>query len=265
MSVEFKDSICVFIDVLGFTSMVRKRDKLIKEYVEKIQGFATNFDETKHSIKFMAVSDSLIFGMEIQEDLKETLITFRGMLELVCGIQFLLGGMGLWTRGGIASGQLAFVPSKNIIIGEAYLRAIEIEQMAGFPRVLLDLNIHKIFNFDSNSKMVKFVNKLNSGVEYTIKGDVIFNVESYKQELAADLVKDKPLFVDFATSFDIFDGQEGEPILCKELAKAFHTGLEYYPKYNWLKQYLICKLSSRDPKEINQAADKSLVILQKLT
>lgn len=127
-----------FIDILGFTQEVKNsrqnqgKANQIKKTLNSLHDCLINSPD----IHFFAFSDSIII---VSKENVSGDFYANQMFEVVSKICKCLLENHLLCRGGISFGEVYFDKDKNIVFGEAYLKALEIEQKQAFyPRVVLD-------------------------------------------------------------------------------------------------------------------------------
>lgn len=145
MTNHYDHRLVSFIDILGFSSMVKKSVE-DKEYGNKIfkalkqiqQQVRYNEEkkETENSdFEMVQFSDSLVISQKYINTVSLTTFIMR-----VNFIQKILADKGILIRGGISAGQLYH--EDTIAYGPAFIKAYELEsQYAKFPRIILDPKI----------------------------------------------------------------------------------------------------------------------------
>lgn len=78
-------------------------------------------------------------------------------------------------RGGVAYGRMFFDPRNPLIAGDTFVKAVELEKLAKFPRFILDNQLVKLFNFETTSEFINKINCFPSKAEFKMKGPVLFN------------------------------------------------------------------------------------------
>lgn len=149
--VAYEDRLCLFLDILGFKSMI---DDSVKDSAKatktstppmtaqrihsalsaineamtfELSGFGDSIKSTKRVTQF---SDSIVVSYRLAE---------RGavfdMLYDIYLLQISLIQRGISVRGAISSGKLFH--DKEIVFGPALVEAVELEKLAMYPRVIL--------------------------------------------------------------------------------------------------------------------------------
>lgn len=254
-----RKSICAFIDILGFSEMVLNGDKdgKVKTYLESITHLKS-LARASNTFKIITISDSIILNYELNGN---TDIDIKGLRTLLLGIavtQHNLACDGIWTRGGVSCGEMLFTPEESIVVGDAFIKAVSLEKLAGSPRVILDTGIIKLFGFSS---IREFILTINRKIDTRDPNqEVIFDYKLHSDR-GVDLVRDCPLFVDFGQQIYNLDiRNKHSPLgtitnVCKDITG--HNS--HYPKYEWLCRYFLAKLEHfKDTYNIGPAVNDSI-------
>lgn len=151
--IQYDDAYLAFIDVIGFKEIVQNDDlTLVSNYYDSVnEGISqlTDILQQFGTPSTQIMSDSIVFIVKPKNyDLDSKINCLRALCGSISHLQFSLSIQGIWTRGGISYGKIKFHDDK-FIVGPAMIRAVELEQVAKFPRViiepkiLLDLNVNK--------------------------------------------------------------------------------------------------------------------------
>ena len=164
----YKNSIVVFLDILGFKKKVEneKFEKIFNtlKYItawnscngvnnftpEKLFCYEDylkdkGIDEEKickdikSDLKVSVFSDSMVIALPYTEDDFEV-----RFFMIVCFVSYLMGKLAMsnyFLRGGIAIGEM--FNDDNIFFGKAFLEAYSLEQIAVYPRVILSKKIEE--------------------------------------------------------------------------------------------------------------------------
>ena len=140
MVATYERSIVTFIDILGFADIVDHQSAsaidLMLEAVQRTAGAPDLLaDGRERATQILSFSDSIIraraYGAEREES------TLLVELEEVALAQWLLAKEGIFIRGGMTAGDIAF--SMNRAFGPAFVRAYRLEtQFASVARIVLD-------------------------------------------------------------------------------------------------------------------------------
>lgn len=138
-------SIVVYLDVLGFTQQVRASHDtgasdtllqrfaaVIRQWYVSLRGQAQSGDE-RRDWELKAFTDNVVLGHPIRWDDGEAELT--AVMSDVALFQIGLAHEGFFVRGGIAAGDLYM--DEDIVFGIGLLDAVEAEQKADTPRVVL--------------------------------------------------------------------------------------------------------------------------------
>jgi hypothetical protein len=137
----YRDSIVVFLDILGLTEAIRDEVKVqsIAEMLAATQGMAKvinerskenwRIDPTAH-----AFSDTIVISCP-----GITKEAFIRMAHIVAQFQFSVMRRGFFLRGGMSAG--GHYEEEGVAFGPAYLKAYEMEKVAIWPRVLVDPDV----------------------------------------------------------------------------------------------------------------------------
>ena len=133
------EMLVAFVDVLGVTDKIRQESKLAEEVVSDMKKLREHLDNTTRRLginstpnAFLVVSDSIIVVCETKR-LKE-------FIRLIAEIQryCLSRERPLLVRGGISKGGVCIEEGSRLIIGEAYLNALDLEKdIAEYPRMVI--------------------------------------------------------------------------------------------------------------------------------
>ena len=190
---DYKQSIVVFLDLLGFTKLIESIDKessnekdiqRIFEILQLLDAFNTkdgvnisavlpkiefspelkdksiDFEKLQDELKIAYFSDSLVITLSYDENEFDD-----RLLVIVLLVAYLQSGLAManfFSRGGIAIGRMYH--KDNIFFGKAYLDAIELEKIAIYPRVILSSDIEKMQK--KSNKKIPYIKKVEDGLWY---------------------------------------------------------------------------------------------------
>lgn len=139
MEIKYEDKIVAFIDVLGFSNLVyNDQTGPIEQYYEII---LTDFHKaaSKNELKFLMISDSIVVHAPLDKS------NFLTLSKVVNELQHRLILKGILIRGGISFGKLYVNEKDNIIVGSGLINAYNLEQVAKYPRVIIDRKFINLF------------------------------------------------------------------------------------------------------------------------
>ncbi|HCE56749.1 MAG TPA: hypothetical protein DER09_02865 [Prolixibacteraceae bacterium] len=177
---EYQERLVVFIDILGFSDIVRKSERspgsinLIYESLKFLKGreISTNWDlqlieieedaQKRNMVEFNIVdrtnctsfSDSIAVTVNCDENnINESFSTLISNLSYV-GATLMM--KGILFRGGITIGNVVHTPD-GIIFGQGLIDAYQLESSSAiFPRVLLSDRLIKKLNYPLESKRDRY-------------------------------------------------------------------------------------------------------------
>ncbi|MFI3250019.1 MAG: hypothetical protein R3Y07_03560, partial [Eubacteriales bacterium] len=143
-----------FLDILGYSNKLKKlSDSDADIYLENIREILTSkhLERLKKSItrdfsfksmdlaefEFRLFSDNILIFIKKTSDNNDNLRNCFALLKIVMSIQkYAFTKKHILLRGGIASG--LFKPEQDFVFGKALIRAYELEQLAIYPRIILE-------------------------------------------------------------------------------------------------------------------------------
>lgn len=164
-SIIYNQTYVAFLDVLGFKELVFKNNpesrgkldeyfNILNHVIRYIRGI-----EMKKDIGFIVISDSIIMTIPQGNTRDEKLNSLRTICVATGLIQSELALLDIWLRGGISSGNAYFNKQTNQIVGPAYINAYLLEEnMAIYPRILLDSKVINELNFSSANELIDEIN-----------------------------------------------------------------------------------------------------------
>ena len=154
---SYSQRLVAFIDLLGFSDYIKESDidnaKAITIYslLHKLDSDVVHGEEQSQSDKcqngreILAVSDSIIISYPLYPKVPSG--TVINLLLDICNVQRLLLSNGWISRGGVSFGNTYH--EQNVIFGTAYMKAIELEKQANFPRIVLDDTVMSLCGKDN--------------------------------------------------------------------------------------------------------------------
>jgi hypothetical protein len=221
-----------YMDILGFRQKVvnlkdgEEKDNLylvmnmLNGEVEKNYGHILNMSE--QGWEYAMFSDSIAISV-----LGKSSEVLFSLLIVVIHMQIELLGKGIIIRGGIAAGELKH--EKNLIIGKAMIEAVELEELAQYPRIVLTDKTIKIIQaspdyLDYEKDIISMVKKDKDGLYFVDFLSQIEEVDS--NELYLDLLSKAKSIIQQG----LMQNKNNPPILCK---------------YEWLKSYYLETLNDQ--------------------
>ena len=250
MSICYSKSFVAFLDVLGFSEMVKKNK------IEKIEKYFSIVNEAisqiksikeKKDIKFIVISDSVILTIP-KENLDSSDNNFFCLRQLCIAIGFIqqkLAEENIWIRGAISFGDTFIDEDNNQIVGPAYIDAYKLEdEIALYPRVILDSRIIDTLHCSYAQELIEKINKKNEDAnkQYNDKilwdNEVLFNWNYQNNGIMNKFNQDTPLYIDYLSP--IFGKNDGEKInkIIENISKSIYMDNRYYLKYRWVIDYM---------------------------
>lgn len=253
---KYEKSYVAFLDVLGFKNLVFSKSRESKEKlnqyftsVETIIAYLKNIP-IKKEIGYITISDSIILTVPQSNVKSENIEILRQLCIAIGFLQAGLAARDIWIRGAVSSGDTYFNKNNNQIVGPAYINAYLLEEnLAIYPRVIIDNKIIKELNFVSSSDLIDNINKKNEGyLDYDNCGKTIL----YDWE-NSQIEKDIPLFIDYL-SFCVHNIENmntfnlGEKIL-DNIERNIYNDTSLYKKFKWVSSYFSSIIENKD--EVN--------------
>lgn len=155
---SYENRIVVFIDILGFSSIVRKTittqkaesriekaNFVLGNLISALEFIHEHFNQLKlayedSSIQLSQFSDSIVIS--VLENSKELIIVFKH-LKLIQAR--LLARYNILIRGGVVKGKL--IHTNNILLGPAMVNAYNLESKCALsPRIVIDPKVKWVYN-----------------------------------------------------------------------------------------------------------------------
>ncbi len=241
--IEYENCYIAFLDVLGFKNIVMKdnREKLnqyfriLNEVIEYIRGI-----ESKKNIGFIVISDSIILSIPQGNTKEQKIETFRNLCIAVGLIQMKLATVDIWMRGGISCGDAYYNKDQNQIVGPAYINAYLLEEnMAIYPRVIVDSKIIRELEYKSATEMIDCINmNEEGGLSFDNWGaSILFNWYQPDGKQVTAIKQDIPLFIDYL--FPLIEKQDSQLLeVIKNIEQNIYANTSIYSKYRWVADYL---------------------------
>lgn len=245
-SIIYNETYVAFLDVLGFKELVFKNNEennlklnqyfnILNHVIQYIRGI-----DMKKDIGFIVISDSIIMTIPQGNTKDEKLNSLRTLCVAVGLIQRRLALLDIWLRGGISSGKAYFNKETNQIVGPAYINAYLLEEnMAIYPRVLLDSKVINELNFSSANDFIDAINMSdNGGMPFINWGSAILYNWTYPDgQPVMHLRQDVALFIDYFCPVVELHTDELLTII-KNIEQNIYSDAKVYSKFRWVSDYL---------------------------
>lgn len=162
MNQTYQDRLCLFLDILGFSALVKSKDcnvvhnviRKIKEELKSNKDYMEKIDSDPIATTF---SDCIVLSVEAKstdvEQASNILVT-----ATVKMLQDTYLNQSIAMRGGIAYGKLYHHRTEGVF-GPAMIKAYELEsQFADWPRVVFDRSVIEHFSDKSGLSSIGFTN-----------------------------------------------------------------------------------------------------------
>ena len=234
---SYKKSYVAFLDILGFKNMVKKEDdEKLSRYFHEVSKIIDELKEIerKNDIGYIVISDSIILTVEKVLDPTRNTEILRQICIAVSKIQKRLALNDIWLRGAISCGETYFNEENNQIVGPAYIDAYLLEEdMAIYPRVILDNTIFQDLEFESSDDFIKEINKPDLNEERYI---ALYDWNKNKTITNRTIDQDVLFFIDYLESI------VGNKIEFKQIynnIKAnIYSNTRISRKFRWVSNYL---------------------------
>lgn len=235
--IEYKTCLLAHIDVMGFKNLLKdnsgSRDKLsryfqtAKKFVQKKNNIYNN-SASEDNFKAMFVSDSIILSVEIDKmDAGRYLVAARFFATIAALQSDLAIKEKIWTRGAVSIGPLCMNVDENILVGQSFVDAYNLEQKANYPRVIIDPKTISYFE-DTAGEFIR-------QVEASYEGLSLIGV--YNSNRLGDIhFKNEAVMIDWF-KYAIRNDENLEPFL-KDLKERMGADFELFQKGNALLSYL---------------------------
>lgn len=138
MDINYTEKIVVFIDILGFSSLIDaiEEDRALHErlhwalsHIRSYRTTSKKGDTAHPQLGVSVFSDCIVLSGEMEN--------YHGVIWTIGWLQAQLLGGGILTRGGISSGKVFH--SDGILYGKGMINAYHIENSAAvYPRIVID-------------------------------------------------------------------------------------------------------------------------------
>ncbi len=244
MAPQAKDAFVAFLDVLGFSAMMRDKEKwegdvdrifsAIEHSVAELRKEVKTAILPQNELKSIVVSDSIILWIvpDVDGDKYSRLKALRYLLHAVEKIQFDCARQDIWMRGGISFGKIKFTNSN--IAGPGYLKALDLEKSAIYPRVLVDAKMIRDLTGSKNiESQLTSINQTFHNPHYS--GKFIYQFSELERDLF--FKQDYPYFVHYLNRLS--DDPEHVKVIWDHVRKnIFATTPSIFQKYKWVEEYI---------------------------
>lgn len=238
VKLRYKKSYVAFLDVLGFKKLVYSKKledkKKIELYLNEVRRSLERFKNirSKQIIGSITISDSIILTVPFAGTEKDNIHNLRQLCIAILGIQRRLSKENIWIRGAITCGQTHFDEANNQVVGPAYIDAYLLEEnIAKYPRVILDTKIIKELDFQNSSDLINEINNANYSSSARYQGDVLYDWIK-RPSFLAQLEKDIPLFIDYMTR-NVSDLET----VFEHIENNVQQDISLYSKFQWVSKY----------------------------
>ncbi len=243
------DKYVAYLDVLGFKELVFKRKiEDLEIYFSTIHKVLDDVKSAKQNIQSLLVSDSVIL---IAPNTKED---FKILIRAVQTIQTALFFKNIWIRGAVSFGEIHFDTKENLIVGKGLINAYLLEQLAKYPRVIIDPSVipriepnrESFYQFINPDSLNSDVNNLKLVHDGSSSNEDFF--VAYGHKVMTEAVKKREL----------------EKVYKLVLENIYSTQM-HYEKYLWVKKYFIEVLTNMlemYSKNSGKSSDETIYIKQ---
>ncbi len=235
--ITFNEYFIAYLDILGFTKMVRGNDVTkLDYYVENVNEVIKKSFVNLETYSSLIVSDSVIISVPTDNNKETNRILFYKLSYAISELQRKFALVNIWLRGGVSYGEAFLSPDKKNIIGEAYLSALNIEEeYAKFPRVVIDPKMPQFLGFEISQELIQFCNIKISEPNWASRSSLLFDWQT--RRLSGRVIQqDVDLFIDYL--YPIINNPADFDNLLMILKDNLKLSLEFYPKYRWVIDYL---------------------------
>lgn len=254
---NYKESYVAFLDVLGFKNMVmKKKNQKLTTYFQEVNKVIKDLKniEPKKNIGYIVISDSIILTLEKDNNITRNKFILRQLCIAVRRIQKKLALNNIWLRGAISSGKTYFDQDNNQIVGPAYINAYQLEEeLAIYPRVILDNRIINDLNFDSSDEFIKEINYEKSENESNV---ALYDWNKNEFITNHSIEQDVLFFIDYL--YDVINSNEEFRKIYNNIKENLYSSTKISKKYRWVTNYLYTialRSENKNNTEINNYKD----------
>lgn len=232
---KYEKSFVAFIDVLGFKNMVYDKSPAGKAKIELYLNdayealYVLKKIESKKHIGHILISDSIIFSVPFGDNNQVATNNLRQLVISIYSLQRKLAKNNIWVRGAVSCGQSHFDEKRNQIIGDAYIKAYELEQSsAKYPRVVLDCQIIEELGYGCSADLIQAINLCNSDNPLYAGKVGLFDWQGKV------LDKDFPFFIDYLNYLPV----EDKKVIADHILRNARNS-HLYLKFKWVADYFL--------------------------
>lgn len=235
--ITYENYFVVFLDVLGFTKMVKDKDHdKLSFYIDNVNKVISEVFVGMNAYNSLIISDSVIISVPTSDTHSDNFEIFFKLISAISDLQRKFALKNIWLRGGISVGEAYISPDKKNIFGNAYLSALTIEkEFAKFPRVVIDPIIINFLEVDTSQEIIHFCNAIISEPNWASRNSLFFDWQSRRRS-GHVIDQDVDLFIDYL--YPIIKNQKEFHDLLLIIKENLKLSLEFYPKYRWVVNYL---------------------------
>lgn len=154
-------------------------------------------NKTKPKLGVIAISDTIIISVPFGYELQEKISNLRYLCVVIQDLQFKLALEKIWLRGAISSGDAYIADDGNQIVGPAYIHAYLLEEnVAKYPRVILDNKLLSQLNISSAQELITTINSPEENREYDPENsNILYNWKN--KSIKSEIERDVSFFIDY--------------------------------------------------------------------
>lgn len=232
-SLVYQKRIIAFIDVMGFRELMNKKDLLnesLANYFEMANASIASCKDlygtaaVSDDLQVLMVSDSIILSVWL--DGKNDIESTSRFLYTIGKLQADLMYECIWTRGSIAYGDLYIDIEKNILVGPAFIKSMELEKVSNYPRVIIDPALLGRLNLNQNEFIEKMEDAFDNLKIMEATSEFIWGIKYESDEI----------FIDWFRHLLI--RREDLKVLFSDIKNRRFSRQDLFTKSNLLLQYL---------------------------
>jgi hypothetical protein len=224
VKIETKEMYIAYLDVLGFSEIVNKKDnQMLTDYYNQLFKAITIIEDRKKEIQFVVISDSTILVTEPDTD------NLKSLLMAIQRLQAWLVYSNIWVRGAVTLGQVYYNKEKSLVVGPGLIKAFNLEKNANYPRVIIDPIL--IPHVAANRK--EFITKFNFNGESESVRKIIHTFSKN------DIIEKDLFFVSYLNYVAMESEGDDQKIegIYQQVKDSLYGKFEHHQKYFWIKNY----------------------------